>query len=489
MDRGNAEEKEIWRREADLEPIGALFHKGGGRWTQLFGVLDTSTFTGTPEIIGQDRLAVIERCATVVGSEVSAGRLDDGALLSYAPASREAEALRPAARGLLELLEVLMRVEPKGPQSWIAELLQDVESRASCEEDLAAIFAGPGRTLMEVLRQRFAPGRTPSTPTPSNQRVAQSAAHFAQAEAVKVARVALETKPLVRLRTAMALARVLRQEWGPLDDQLHIAHLYGQLTKRGLVKRFETAEAVFLLDQVDRERPTNPLEEVAAQLKANLADQIDMERMVQNTGISAQRLRSMFQEFYGMYPLEWLQRTRVQAAQDYLANTRMSVKEIGRKCGLLSYSSFNRAFKKHTGMLPGDYRRTHHYTGNPRVATALRWAESRLTTPIKYKDMASEAGYSLTVFSSELKKETGQTPAKWLNDKRIRLAREMLKNGDRPISEIVGMSGFGSRSTFVSRFKEHTGLTPSQYRADRRAQPQPQLRLRPDPSWTPIGRN
>ncbi|GIP33998.1 hypothetical protein J2TS4_32080 [Paenibacillus sp. J2TS4] len=48
---------------------------------------------------------------------------------------------------------------------------------------------------------------------------------------------------------------------------------------------------------------------------------------------------------------------RIRKAQEMLHSTNWKVKEIVPKSGYQNINSFNRMFKKFTGMTPGEYRK------------------------------------------------------------------------------------------------------------------------------------
>ena len=55
--------------------------------------------------------------------------------------------------------------------------------------------------------------------------------------------------------------------------------------------------------------------------------------------------------------LDYLNDYRVKKAKDLLECTDTLVKEVGFKVGFSSAQSFNRVFKRYTGMTPGQYQR------------------------------------------------------------------------------------------------------------------------------------
>lgn len=64
----------------------------------------------------------------------------------------------------------------------------------------------------------------------------------------------------------------------------------------------------------------------------------------------------------------------------------------------------------------------------------------------------------------KVKSLSGYSPVEVLNDYRLKVAGNMLKNGTLNVSEICYMSGFSSPAYFSKCFKSHYGVTPNDYR-------------------------
>ena len=65
----------------------------------------------------------------------------------------------------------------------------------------------------------------------------------------------------------------------------------------------------------------------------------------------------MFKKRFQMSPFEYITHKRLQFAMRLLSETQDPVDDILRRSGFSDRSSFYRAFSKHTGMTPGEYRR------------------------------------------------------------------------------------------------------------------------------------
>jgi transcriptional regulator GlxA family with amidase domain len=74
-------------------------------------------------------------------------------------------------------------------------------------------------------------------------------------------------------------------------------------------------------------------------------------------GLEQRTLLRRFRKATGDSPVMYLQRVRVEAARRLLEISKDSIEQIAWKIGYEDSGSFNRLFKKITGMSPGGYRR------------------------------------------------------------------------------------------------------------------------------------
>ena len=79
--------------------------------------------------------------------------------------------------------------------------------------------------------------------------------------------------------------------------------------------------------------------------------------LAEKLGISERHLRQTFQEQFGVSMGAYLRNYRIRRAIGLLASTSLSLAEVSDRCGYRSTSSFHRAFIRHTGMRPAEFRR------------------------------------------------------------------------------------------------------------------------------------
>ena len=105
------------------------------------------------------------------------------------------------------------------------------------------------------------------------------------------------------------------------------------------------------------------------------------------------------------------------------------------------------------------------YSANSRIAhVACFKINSRLYSNVKVKEIADELFVSENYLIEEYKKVYGKTPLQDMNDKRIDIIKNLLKNTDMSISDISRKLNFNNEHYFSTFFKNHTGVTPTKYR-------------------------
>ena len=79
-------------------------------------------------------------------------------------------------------------------------------------------------------------------------------------------------------------------------------------------------------------------------------------------------------------------------------------------------------------------------------------------------DMASLTYYSASHFMKFFKNYMGSSFIEYLNDYRLTMAEQMLRNTDDSVLEIAGKSGFDNLSYFNRIFKKKYGASPGKWR-------------------------
>ncbi len=85
---------------------------------------------------------------------------------------------------------------------------------------------------------------------------------------------------------------------------------------------------------------------------------------------------------------------------------------------------------------------------------------------ISLEDLAELSGRSLSTFKREFSRTFDTTPAKWIRERRLSWAAQLIRNSQKNITEISFESGYESLSHFSNLFRKKYGMTPREYRAE-----------------------
>lgn len=102
---------------------------------------------------------------------------------------------------------------------------------------------------------------------------------------------------------------------------------------------------------------------------------------------------------------------------------------------------------------------------SPVVQKAIVKIENDLAGDLSLRAVAAALNVSAGYLSGLFKKETGETLTAFVTDKRIALAKRLLRNTSLQIQTIAQHCGILDLHYFCRVFKERTGETPSAYRA------------------------
>ena len=81
-------------------------------------------------------------------------------------------------------------------------------------------------------------------------------------------------------------------------------------------------------------------------------------------GISEPHLYALFRRHLDQTPHQALLARRLQEAKLLLSGTDQSIKSLPTQCGFAGIETFYRAFRRHIGMTPLDYRERHLFLGS-----------------------------------------------------------------------------------------------------------------------------
>jgi AraC-like DNA-binding protein len=102
---------------------------------------------------------------------------------------------------------------------------------------------------------------------------------------------------------------------------------------------------------------------------------------------------------------------------------------------------------------------------NRRMLRARDAMDRAFAQPLDIPALARVANSSPAHFSRQFRATFGETPHRYLQRRRVERAMELLRETERPVTEICLDVGFNSLGTFSRTFSEIVGESPSSYRA------------------------
>jgi len=113
---------------------------------------------------------------------------------------------------------------------------------------------------------------------------------------------------------------------------------------------------------------------------------------------------------------------------------------------------------------PGQIQKLQHVCQQAAGDLLIRQAvTANIDNNITVEELAFLCNTSLSTFKRRFASIFGTSPNKWLLEKRMQKAAQMLKQGKYKASEIYYELGYENLSSFIQSFKQVHGITPRQY--------------------------
>jgi transcriptional regulator GlxA family with amidase domain len=96
---------------------------------------------------------------------------------------------------------------------------------------------------------------------------------------------------------------------------------------------------------------------ITSYLSFHLAESLSVADMARRAQLSPSRFSAVFRQHFGLSPHQYLMRMRVEHAEELLKSTELSLHHIAEYTGFSDVHHFSKAFKKTTGVNPGEFRR------------------------------------------------------------------------------------------------------------------------------------
>lgn len=124
--------------------------------------------------------------------------------------------------------------------------------------------------------------------------------------------------------------------------------------KQLLTRNNDLPESVRLTADHQKQRP---LQDAIHYIDLHFKEHIEQKELAKRCGMTPFRFSRLFKQTYGVGFLEFVQRKRMEKAEELLNNSEMPITSIAYAVGFQDPSYFARTFKLHFGCSPSDYRR------------------------------------------------------------------------------------------------------------------------------------
>jgi AraC-like DNA-binding protein len=102
--------------------------------------------------------------------------------------------------------------------------------------------------------------------------------------------------------------------------------------------------------------------------------------------------------------------------------------------------------------------------GDRRLQRVLEFVDDNLQNPICLADLAAIANLSPYYFSRTFRETTGLSPYRFVRERRLEKAKQLVVEGKDRLTEIAAICNFSSQASFTRAFTRLVGLSPAKYR-------------------------
>lgn len=162
------------------------------------------------------------------------------------------------------------------------------------------------------------------------------------------------TCPQIYEKVLSLIFRMISVYWS--ESSVRQLHIYSCLLE------FYAVCADFQLEKGTASPAKNPhlkMDELLSYLEQHYAEKISLEKAASMASLSKYHFSRVFRSCTGQTFAAWLNSLRVQASENLLRETSLSIGEIAGKCGFSSLSAFHRNFQDANGCTPSEFRRRH----------------------------------------------------------------------------------------------------------------------------------
>ncbi|MGF1457894.1 MAG: response regulator [Leptolyngbyaceae cyanobacterium] len=99
-----------------------------------------------------------------------------------------------------------------------------------------------------------------------------------------------------------------------------------------------------------------------------------------------------------------------------------------------------------------------------KLAKVFEFIEQHYCEPINLSDVANAIGYSPAYLTNLVQAETGLTIKRWITERRMFRARQLLQTTSDSVKLVAELSGYTDASYFTRQFRKFHGVSPQAWR-------------------------
>ena len=155
------------------------------------------------------------------------------------------------------------------------------------------------------------------------------------------------------------LAAIINKCITEMQNTKGLSHLYALLLVQQLILELSRIDCELKTNIISRRRSFDKMLPALNSISENLnnSEELTLDILASKCFVSTATLRRYFYEFSDMSPQQFIASARISHAQYLLSNTNKTITEISEAVGFESISCFTRAFKRHCGISPSEYRK------------------------------------------------------------------------------------------------------------------------------------
>ncbi len=159
-------------------------------------------------------------------------------------------------------------------------------------------------------------------------------------------------------------------ERGDLGQQREISGLRRTLLRHTMV---QTLLLFFRdLEAGETTEDDSPLSELLSCIENHIGEELGIDVLTRVSGWSSSRLYSLFRQYTGQSPNDYIQSVRCDRAREMLSRGTEPITAIAFQLGFSSSQYFARVFRKYTGITPSTYRERMR-SGNRKRVPGEKW--------------------------------------------------------------------------------------------------------------------